>query len=107
MDDLAGRGQSAACLEDVLAAYLEACDAGRAPGRTALVDRHPHLAADLNQFFANHDRLVPLLGRLRNGLFPAEPRAGPCSALIRPGSPEAIRKTSEVSEDFGSLGLSG
>jgi WD40 repeat protein len=49
-------------LNDLLAEYLDALAAGRAPDRTALLARHPDLAPELSQFFANHDQLALLAG---------------------------------------------
>jgi serine/threonine-protein kinase len=41
----------------VLVAYLEAAEAGGAPGREELLARHPEFAAELAEFLANRDRL--------------------------------------------------
>jgi hypothetical protein len=41
-------------LNEVIAAYLETAEAGRAPGRAELLARHPDLAGDLAAFFAWH-----------------------------------------------------
>jgi hypothetical protein len=51
-------------LEEVLAAYLEAEDAGCPPDRATLLAGHPGLAAELTHFFTSQDRLAPLLRRL-------------------------------------------
>ena len=42
----------------VLREYLEAQDSGGRPDRAALRARHPDLAADLDEFFAETDRLA-------------------------------------------------
>jgi WD40 repeat protein len=52
-------------LNDAIAEYLEAAEAGRAPDRESWVMRYPDLAADLRAFFANHDRLARLGAPLR------------------------------------------
>ena len=39
-------------LEEVLAAYMEAADAGWAPDRAVLLERYPRLRGELEVFFA-------------------------------------------------------
>jgi serine/threonine protein kinase len=65
-------------LGEVLAAYLEAEDAGWAPPRQAFVTRYPGLAADLANFFASQDHIVRLTGSPPNGAGPPDrpPAAG-------------------------------
>jgi WD40 repeat protein len=52
-------------LNELIAAYLEAVEAGRVPDRQEWLTRHPDLADDLRAFFANHDRLARLGAPLR------------------------------------------
>jgi WD40 repeat protein len=40
-----------------IAAYLEAVDAGKPPDRKEFLNRHPELAADLEAFFADEDKM--------------------------------------------------
>jgi serine/threonine-protein kinase len=56
---------------DVLAAYLEAIDAGWAPTRAELVARYPDLADELHHFFGRQERIARLADPSR-----ATPHAG-------------------------------
>ena len=47
-------------LDEVVAAYLRATESGEKPGREELLARHPELAAELCEFFADHDRMSRL-----------------------------------------------
>ncbi len=52
-------------LAEVILTYLEAVDAGLAPDRRKLLDEHPALAADLEEFFAGRDAVERVAGPLR------------------------------------------
>ncbi len=67
-------------LQEVLAEYIEAVEAGLKPERAALIARHPDLADELNEFFDNQDVLAPL-----DGL--AEINALPSTRLTAQGPP--------------------
>jgi serine/threonine protein kinase len=52
-------------LNDVLAAYLEAVEAGQRPNQQEWLARHPDLAPELTEFFANQERMADLAAPLR------------------------------------------
>src|SRR5207237_10548950 len=52
-------------LDEVIADYLEAVDAGRKPDTAAWLARHPHLAGELARFVAADERFGGQADRLR------------------------------------------
>ncbi len=52
-------------IDAVIAAYLEAVDAGRSPDRQELLNRYPRHAEQLRSFFADHDRMNQAAAPLR------------------------------------------
>jgi WD40 repeat protein len=69
MPDDAREGGTERHVNEIIAAYLEAERAGRAPQRGEVLARHPDLADELRSFFADRDRF----GQLVAPLGPAAP----------------------------------
>jgi WD40 repeat protein/tRNA A-37 threonylcarbamoyl transferase component Bud32 len=73
---------SEAALGDVIAAYLRSVEVGQPPNREALIEQHPELAAELSEFFANHDRLEQLAQALRAAA-PAAEQTDKSNPIVR------------------------
>src|SRR5437899_3122133 len=62
-------------LGEVLAAYLEAVDAGWAPDRRAFLERYPALRSELEAFFAAQEQVRTLSASIRADTPPTDPGA--------------------------------
>ena len=58
-------------LQDVLAGYMQAVEAGQTPDRRKLLAEHPDLAGELASFFANREEFAQLAGPMANPEPPA------------------------------------
>jgi hypothetical protein len=72
-------------LDELIAAYLEAVEAGRAPDRDEWLARHPDLADELRRFFVNHDRMAQVGEPLRVAAAVEPPTSE--AATLAPGAP--------------------
>jgi tetratricopeptide (TPR) repeat protein len=79
-----GPSQREQTLNELIAAYLEAEQAGRAPGREVWLADHPDFADELRGFLAAHDRLARIGAPLR-GVGPSPP-ATPTDGATAAGS---------------------
>jgi hypothetical protein len=81
-EDSAAREQR---LQEILLPYLQALDTGQAPDRGELLRQHPDLAADLEAFFADQERVDRLAESLRPDRQPAEaPTLGQVPTRLAP-----------------------
>src|SRR5262245_54421799 len=69
-------------LDDVLAEYIAREEEGRPVDRQALLKRHPHLASELREFFANRDQMQRLAAPIR-GPEGDNPRPGHTLGKVR------------------------
>jgi WD40 repeat protein len=92
-------------VDEVLAAYLEAARAGRAPDRDELLARHPDLADELRSFFADHDLVRDLAEPLRcDGAAGHTPSPDDTIDLLPTGLPRRFGDY-EILEEFARAGM--
>jgi serine/threonine-protein kinase len=92
-------------LSAILAAYLQAVDAGEGPDREALIARHPQRADDLRAFFTTQDEVAQLARPLRaaaRDIPGPEPAAGGTTA---PAGAVRYVGDYEIQEELGRGGM--
>src|SRR5579871_5188340 len=94
-------------LGEILAAHLEAVEAGHAPDREALLAQHPELAAELVAFFANEGQLAAFV-RPRPNVPEGNPATAPGheAPLLVPGAGEPGDPGARTVRYFGDYELS-
>src|SRR5262245_54528512 len=63
--ELTGQSDAELQLDEILASYMEAEEAGQSPDPQEFLRRHPELGPQLAQFFANQDQFDRLAAPLR------------------------------------------
>jgi hypothetical protein len=93
---------------EVIAGYLEAVDRGEAPDRQELLRRHSDIARELEDFFADQDRVEHLARPMAgpSGVSPA-PTTEPASATAQPPTPGQEKWSFEGYEIEAELGRGG
>jgi WD40 repeat protein/tRNA A-37 threonylcarbamoyl transferase component Bud32 len=101
MSDSTTGGSKEERVNQLIADYLQAVQAGRVPNRQELLAGHPELAAELNSFFADQDRFQQMAEPLRNAapaaaeqatLAPGETAAGPLGVVRYFGDYELLEE---------------
>ncbi len=85
-------------LEEVLATYLQAVEAGQAPDRREILARHPDLADELASFFANREEFANLARPVAN---PVALPAAEGATLGADGSANGVPSIGESLRYFG------
>ena len=85
-------------LAEVIAAYIQAIEAGATFDRNSIVAMHPELARELEEFFADEDQFDRLISPLRRAVdSPATPW---CRGLSSATSPGALEEPSRRFGDY-------
>ncbi len=92
-------------VDQAIVDYLEAVDAGRPPDRAQFLATHADVAAELQAFFSDHDRLKQFAAPLQ--AVTATDPASPASPLRRTGAPAEPRRFGdyELVEEIGRGGM--
>jgi WD40 repeat protein len=77
-------------VDEVVAEYLRDAESGRAPDRDYLLSRHPDLADDLAEFFADRDRIERWARPFWEGASPSPLPSPSCQRLPKPTEDETI-----------------
>src|SRR2546428_10596267 len=88
-------------LDDVLTAYLQAVDAGQSPDRREWLIRYPHLASELDEFFADQDKIVSWTEPIRAAAECSSTQVTPTGTLTNSSS---IGQQDTLDVRLGSIG---
>jgi hypothetical protein len=77
-------------LEEIIASYLDDCVLGRAPQRHLLLDQHPDLAADLEEFFSDCDQFDRIASPLRRVVACSPAEGAQTSAIAAHSDPTSL-----------------
>jgi len=90
-------------LQAIVASFLEADAAGKAPDRRQLLAHHPELAEELAAFFADHDKMKALAGLMgvagaERGVAGAERSDAPAAGLAMSDETQSLKPASADDE---------